>query len=277
MLASKLLIDEPPLQVLPSLAILIGLNESIFLQQVHWLTRDFKPDPNGRKWIRRTYAQWKDKHFPFWSIRTLERVVGKLTSDGLILTEQRDKKTRNRDNYYAVDYQSLARKQGKVDGGIESAKMAVSEGDRLAGSDTDKLAGSLKDQIIQSNQEDNQEARTRQPLVKPINPNQEPKEPKMKCPANILGTHPEIREMFPEHGKNLEMIVMNWREFRLGETRNTLRTEDQWYHNCLAWIGRERVRNGNGKTNYSGQSSTGNAAGVRSGINTSLVGRIKRA
>ena len=37
---SRLLIDEPPLQVLPSLAREIGLNEAIMLQQIHyWLLK----------------------------------------------------------------------------------------------------------------------------------------------------------------------------------------------------------------------------------------------
>ena len=33
----KLLIDDQPLQVLPSLAEAIGLNEALILQQIHWL------------------------------------------------------------------------------------------------------------------------------------------------------------------------------------------------------------------------------------------------
>ena len=42
--SSKLLIDEPPLQVLPSLALKIGLNEAIILQQVHyWLNPKLNP------------------------------------------------------------------------------------------------------------------------------------------------------------------------------------------------------------------------------------------
>ena len=36
----SLLISEPPLQVLPSLAVKIGLNEAIVLQQIHyWLLK----------------------------------------------------------------------------------------------------------------------------------------------------------------------------------------------------------------------------------------------
>jgi len=35
-LSSSLLINESPLQVLPSLAVLVGLNEAIVLQQTHY-------------------------------------------------------------------------------------------------------------------------------------------------------------------------------------------------------------------------------------------------
>ena len=34
--SSKLLMGESPLQVLPGLAVLIGLDEAIFLQQLHY-------------------------------------------------------------------------------------------------------------------------------------------------------------------------------------------------------------------------------------------------
>lgn len=38
--SSKLLIDEEPLQVLPGLAAVIGLNEALVVQQLHyWLRR----------------------------------------------------------------------------------------------------------------------------------------------------------------------------------------------------------------------------------------------
>ena len=36
---SKLLVDEPPLIVLPSLAVAIGLAEAILLQQIHYWLR----------------------------------------------------------------------------------------------------------------------------------------------------------------------------------------------------------------------------------------------
>lgn len=44
---SNLLLDEPPLQVMPTLATKVGLNESIVLQQIHyWLKIKEKVNKN---------------------------------------------------------------------------------------------------------------------------------------------------------------------------------------------------------------------------------------
>src|SRR4051794_41087150 len=67
----KLLINEPPLQVLPTLAKLIGLNAAIALQQVHYRLSGWgELDDAGRPWINCTVAEWQAKDFTFWSERT---------------------------------------------------------------------------------------------------------------------------------------------------------------------------------------------------------------
>jgi hypothetical protein len=74
---AALLIEEPPLQVLPSLAALIGLNEAIFLQQLHWRLRASKHRRDGRTWVYNTYDDWH-REFPFWSVRTIRRIISNL-------------------------------------------------------------------------------------------------------------------------------------------------------------------------------------------------------
>lgn len=108
--SSKLLIDEAPLQVLPSLALKIGLNEAIVLQQVHWLCNH---DNNVTKeydhvWIKRTAEEWHDKTFKFWSIPTIRRILKNLI-DGKYLKTTTDLSEDKRDRtlWYAVDYDSL--------------------------------------------------------------------------------------------------------------------------------------------------------------------------
>jgi len=87
MSSTPLLIDEPPLQVLPTLAQAIGLNEAIVLQQVHyWLNPRFNKNFfEERYWVRNTYEQWRQQ-FPFFSERTLRRTIGSLEALGLLVS-----------------------------------------------------------------------------------------------------------------------------------------------------------------------------------------------
>jgi len=75
---------------MPKLATLIGLNESIALQQVHyWLKGKEQRQQDyidGRYWVYNTYEQWQEQ-FPFWSIMTIRRTMTKLENMGLLIAE----------------------------------------------------------------------------------------------------------------------------------------------------------------------------------------------
>jgi hypothetical protein len=110
MKGDNLLIQEPPLQVLPSLAKTIGLNSAIFLQQLHYWATNKKTDgleKNGYKWIYNTYEEWKE-NFPFWSERTIQRIILDLENEGIILSEQFGKSHYERKKYYRIDYDRLS-------------------------------------------------------------------------------------------------------------------------------------------------------------------------
>src|SRR5688572_4368708 len=102
-MTSQLLINEPPLQVLPTLASIIGLNEAIVLQQIHyWLhPQSNKNYFEGRHWVYNTYEQWQ-KQFPFYSERTLRRVVRNLEDSKLLLSCKGGEL--NQTKYYTIDY-----------------------------------------------------------------------------------------------------------------------------------------------------------------------------
>ena len=51
---SKLLIDENPLVLLPSLAVKIGLNQAIVIQQIHYWLQASKTKINNKKWVYNT-------------------------------------------------------------------------------------------------------------------------------------------------------------------------------------------------------------------------------
>ncbi|MCK9196018.1 MAG: hypothetical protein M0P16_03465 [Syntrophales bacterium] len=105
----KLLINEPPLQVLPSLAKYIGLNEAIVLQQIHYLLRHSEHVHNGQKWVCSTYEQWAQNHFIFWSIKTIKRTFKRLECEKILLsTTDFNKHSIDHTKWYALDYDKLA-------------------------------------------------------------------------------------------------------------------------------------------------------------------------
>ncbi len=103
---SRLLIDDQPLQVLPKLAVVIGLNEAVVLQQLHYWINRSKHFHDERYWVYNTLAQWQEQ-FPFWSTKTLQRTFTSLEKQGLLLTGQYGPHSFDRTKWYAIDYARL--------------------------------------------------------------------------------------------------------------------------------------------------------------------------
>lgn len=116
---SKLLLDEHPLLVLPSLAKSVGLNEAIFIQQIHYWLHDSKHLHEGRYWTYNSIRAWLDQ-FPFWSARTLRRIVESLERSGLIITGNFNRDNRDRTIWYSINYDALDK--------MHVAKMAMPNG-----------------------------------------------------------------------------------------------------------------------------------------------------
>lgn len=105
--ATPLLIPEPPLQVLPSLAAQIGINEAIFLQQIHYWSLA-KVGRGESPWVYNTQEKWVEQ-MPWLGLRTLQRVVDKLRDAELLLIEQPE--GTNRRAHYLVNYDKLPASQ----------------------------------------------------------------------------------------------------------------------------------------------------------------------
>lgn len=104
---SKLLIDEYPLLVLPSLGAKIGLNEALVLQQLHYWVEKSDLIFNNKKWVYNTIEEWEEQ-FPFWSNRTIKRVFENLEKLGLIFKEKLAKNKFDKTNYYSINYDILS-------------------------------------------------------------------------------------------------------------------------------------------------------------------------
>jgi DnaD/phage-associated family protein len=105
-MATKLLLDDEPLVILPSLAASVGLNESIILQQLHyWLERS-NHVYEGHKWVYNTYEEWQEQ-FPFWSVSTIRRIISKLEEKGLIIVGNFNKSKIDKTKWYRIDYEKM--------------------------------------------------------------------------------------------------------------------------------------------------------------------------
>jgi hypothetical protein len=131
--------------VLPSLAKAVGLNEAIFLQQVHfWMQTNAGREHDGRHWIYNTREQWQ-RQFPFWSTDAIKRVVQSLRKQGVLLTNANINKTRmDRTLWYTIDYGVLS-------------QLANSPDDRAASPDGGANSPDASGDAAHSNQEITQE------------------------------------------------------------------------------------------------------------------------
>lgn len=107
-MAHQLLINEPPLQVLPTLALKIGLNEAIVLQQVHyWLNPNFnKKRIEGRYWVYNSCEEW-GRQFKFWSKNTIKRTLISLQAQELLIVGAFHRDKFDRSKWYSIDYDKL--------------------------------------------------------------------------------------------------------------------------------------------------------------------------
>lgn len=110
---SNLLFDEPPLVVSPTLACVVGLQEAIVLQQIHYWLAHSKHVHGGRKWVYNTYEEWAVQ-FPFWKPESIRKIVANLRLAGLLDVEKLSADKGNRTNYYAINYEALSALSSKA-------------------------------------------------------------------------------------------------------------------------------------------------------------------
>jgi len=107
---SKLLYNKQPLVIDSDLAKLIGLNETIILQQIkYWLRINEDTNKNfndGYYWTYNSYEKWK-KQFPFWSVKTIQRIISSLEKSGLLVTANYNTLKIDRTKWYRIDYKVL--------------------------------------------------------------------------------------------------------------------------------------------------------------------------
>ena len=106
--------DKKPIVINRDLAELVGLNESIILQQINYWTQDINKSKgedsvnykDDHYWTFNTYAEWQEQ-FPFWSISTIKRTIKKLEKRELIVTGNYNRMKIDRTKWYRIKYKNL--------------------------------------------------------------------------------------------------------------------------------------------------------------------------
>lgn len=105
--------DDTPIMVFPTLAKILGLNQSIVLQELHfWITENIKEKKakiNGETWCKISYREWHEI-FPFWSQITIKRIFLQLEKEKLIISANYNRIKSNRTKWYRINYANLNKK-----------------------------------------------------------------------------------------------------------------------------------------------------------------------
>ena len=104
--ASRLLINESPLQALPTLAKLIGLDRAVILQQIQYWLSISANEVAGHRWIYNTYDQWGEQ-FPWLSSRSVRRHIKWLESEGYLITDTFNHRKGDDTKWYRINYDKL--------------------------------------------------------------------------------------------------------------------------------------------------------------------------
>lgn len=107
----RLLFNEEPITINRLAANVLGLNEAIVVQQIHyWLNINEKAKINiydDKVWTYNTYDVWQKENFTFWSVRTLKSIFKKLEDKGILMKGNYNKKKYDRTLWITLNYNKL--------------------------------------------------------------------------------------------------------------------------------------------------------------------------
>jgi DNA-binding transcriptional ArsR family regulator len=222
----NLLIQEPPLQVLPTLAMKIGLLEAIVLQQLHYWLENKKAgvERNGYKWIYNTYTEWRE-NFPFISERTIQRTFLRLEELGVVISEQLDKHEYNRRNYYRIDYEKLELLSATACGEERCQRIAIDD-DILAPSSTTETTAETNTESALSQKDLEQCNQKVDAILEGVRKSLESWSGREKMPEpvrELLDVYVEITGQKPLKGQLIDWLQTGQEWLELGITKTDIR------------------------------------------------------
>ncbi|MDN4495122.1 hypothetical protein [Ureibacillus aquaedulcis] len=102
-----LLINEPTVNLYPTLAVALGINEALILAKLDSLLETSSVSKEGHIWCKHTYHQWHT-HFPFRCKKTIERAIRKLEKHGYIISITTfENGLMDKTKWYRIDYDKM--------------------------------------------------------------------------------------------------------------------------------------------------------------------------
>lgn len=106
---ARLVLDDRPLVVLPSLAVALGdLDEAVIVQQIHYWLEKKKNFEEGRYWVYNTKKAWLAQFPWIKSEKRLQRKFDHLKKVGILITDNFNRAKMDRTIWYSLDYEKLA-------------------------------------------------------------------------------------------------------------------------------------------------------------------------
>ena len=103
----KLLVDGRQLFLSQDLAVRIGIEEALFIQQLYYRLETQGVEKEGYIWYRQTYQGWA-KQCPQWNIRKIKRLVMKLERYQIIISSNKFNSFKtDRSKWYRINYEKI--------------------------------------------------------------------------------------------------------------------------------------------------------------------------
>lgn len=214
---NDLLFDSSPLVLQRELVCMVGINEAVILQQIHyWCEVNRKAGRNfhdGRYWTYNTFDQWSDE-FPWLSKRHIQNLFAKLEKDGYLISGNYNQMKMDRTKWYTLDYDKIKQNQPlrknfvmqDEDSSLSNTKKVRQQYQRIPETSSQRLTG--KENIVQNDSVLNLREKTRTREDDKREANKERRD--------------ELNEIFskPENSTYLELVnkyVDRWYPYVMGK------------------------------------------------------------
>ena len=99
-----------------SVAMVLGLNAALFLQQLNFRLRTPSHVVEGVAWYEASYASLQAVDFPFWSEKTIARTARRLEKRGILIARPMSRNTYDRTKWYTINDERLQEALGCTTG-----------------------------------------------------------------------------------------------------------------------------------------------------------------